>query len=386
MYDINQQLDNTSSVLTDITDLTEQDEAKRNRLVTIQGVVDTYSAEGLSPDGVALLHCLLSDLRVGNCGLESFGDDPRMGTKYVSDQIGLAIGEAEEDLSSSMESFFDVFKSFNSKALTWIDGARRDITNMQSELPRGGKATVQVGGSLPDLEKSVASTADLITYLVTGYRKEIDRTAEELAEQVRKVFSNRANFGIAIRNMKKLKVNAPSGFDNARGHSHSSGPLFGGTTLVITLDGRDSEAQESKGAVVSEIEVTTESVLAASKKLMAALNEVERFLKSRKGTEDAISRGSDRKNYLLAIPAAMGIVMTAIGGPIGSGSWAAILGVGIGLTAPEVRRRFQLIFEDDNQRELVEELKAAAKTMDNSLVVARRAVSDLLAAGKALKA
>lgn len=386
MYDINQQLDNTSNVLTDITDLAEQDESKRNSLVTIQGVVDTYSAEGLSPDGLALLQCMLSDLRVGSCGIEAFGDNPRTGTQYVNDQIGLAIGNAEEDLTSSMEGFFDIFKSFNTKALEWIDSARSDITKMQSELPRGGKATVKVGGNVTDLEKSVGQTSDLVTYLVTGYRKEVARTAEELSEQVRKVFSHRANFGIAIRNMKKLKVETPDGFTNKQGGMHVSPMLFGGTALRLTLDGRDSEASEDKESIVSDIDVTTESVLAASKKLLTALGEIERFLKTRKATEDAISKGSERRTYLLAVPVAMGFVMSSLGGALITPTMGAILGTSIGMSSPEVRRRFQLIFEDDNQRELVAELKAATKTIDNSIVVGRRAVSDLLAAGKALKA
>lgn len=385
MYDTTQQLDNTTTLLTDVTGMVEQDENKLGQLLGAQTIVAKYNAEGLSPDGVELLSHMLKGLGVGSCGLEAFNDNRRTSTQYAHDMLGLAIDSAEEDLTASTENFFDIFKSFSSKALSWVDDSRKQLTTMMSELPRGGKASVVIEADHADLLKSVKDTTTLIEYLLTGYNKQTSRTADEFAEQVRKVFSGRANYGIAIRNMKKLSVAAPEHFKRD-GNVYSTDVLFGGTVLSMSINGTDSEAVEKKNKTTHEVDINTEDVLAAAKQLLGSLTAIEKYLKTRTATEENLSKGGDRRNLLLAMPFAMAFVMTTIAGSALPGIYAAMIGSGASLSVPAVKRRWMLLFEDDNQKELFAELKAAVKTMDNTVTVGRRAVSELLSAGKALKA
>lgn len=380
MYDTAQQLDGFQTLLTDVTDQIDDDSERLHKLSLIANITEEYGVEGLSQDTVAIMKVALEYIGVGSCGLEEFNDNAVASTQYVSDQLDGAIAGAEGDLTESVEGFFDVFKSFNSKTLSWIDEARRDLAKMQSNAPRGGTATVQLRGDVKELASGVADVQKTVSYLTNGYHKETVRVANDLIEQMRKVFSNRANFDIAIRNINKLTVQHPGDFSKA-GDTSATSSLLGGSVMKLTLDGKDSDSKCETEKGTTEVSVTTEQVLDASRKAGQLLNDLERYVKVRQASEKAVDDASDRKTFYLMVPVLVGAMASSLGFAY-AGAWAGAAAA----SSPQVRRRFRLLFTEDNQRKLAAELRAANKLMDATVDVGRRAIADLLKAGNALKA
>lgn len=381
MYD-ETPLETVGTLLSDITNQAEDDDARGAALIELQSSVEQYGKDGFNSLSVSLLSLMFKQLDVPTLGLESIGPDAALNTSYLSGQIESAISENEDDRVASMEGFFDVFRSFNSKAEKWINEASDELAKLISDLPRGGKGSYQTAGTYDSLPAGTDRTARVVEYLITGYSKDLQRSTVEVAEQMRKVFSSRANFNVALANMAKMKIAAPGDFKRSSDDTYVSEGHVGGNVLSIKLDGKDStESMTRIRSTPNTVEVTTEDVLTAARRSLTMLKALQKYLKTREATEASMDKAGSRRNVYLAIPA----VVTVIAGSMGV-AMPLLYGAMLSLTNTEIRRAFQLFFSDDNQKQLIAELKAGVDLIDESFDLAKATVAEIVKAGKALKA
>jgi len=381
MYD-DTPLETVGTLLTDITDQAEEDDARSAALIELQSSVEQHGKDGYNKLSVSLLSLMFKQLDIPTLGLESIGEDDSLNTSYLSGQIEAAIGGSEDDRVASMEGFLDVFRSFNSKAEKWIDEASDELAKLISDLPRGGKGSYQTAGTYSSLTAGNDRTATVVEYLVTGYSKDLQRCSTELAEQMRKVFSAHAKFDLAIRNMAKIKVPAPGDFKRTSGDVYLSEGHVGGNVLSITLNGKDSTESLSRiRSTPNIVEVTTEEVMAAARRTLTMLKGLQKFLKAREATEDAIDKAGNRRRLYLAVPALLSVIASSLGLAM-----PVLYGAVVGLSTTEIRRAFQLLLSDDNQKELIAELKTATDLIDESFDLAKASVAEIVKAAKSLKA
>ena len=381
MYD-DTPLENVGTLLTDITNQADDDDSRGAALIELQSSVEQHGKDGYNGLSVSLLSMMFKQLDVPTLGLESIGPDASLNTSYLSGQIEAAISANEDDRVASMEGFFDVFRSFNSKAEKWIDEASDELAKLISELPRGGKGNYQTAGTYDSITAGTERTARVVEYLTTGYSKDLQRSTGELAEQMRKVFSSRAKFDIAIANMSKIKVDAPGDFKRSSDDTYLSEGHMGGYVLSIKLDGTDSTETMSRiRSTPNTVEVTTEDVMTAARRTLTMLKALQKYLKAREGAERAMDKAGNRRTAYLAIPALVSVMASSLGTAL-----PVLFGVLVGLTTTEIRRAFQLFFSDDNQKQLIAELKAGTDLIDESFDLAKATVAEIVKAGKALKA
>lgn len=381
MLNTERQLLVAQSVLNDVSDLAIADSEQHNTLNTVGDVIRTYSEEGLSPDSVAILKALLPTLDVPAIGLENYTDDRVASTRYVAYNLEQLVSSCESELSGTMESFLDVFRSFDSRTLAWIDEAGKEIAELQSALPRDGKTTRTVDGKVSGLVDGANDVLNLTQYITVSYRKQLTEVAAALTEQMRKVFAARNDIDVSVRDMKKLRTPTPQGFQS-RAAGYTSSEFLGGKVLTLILDGTDSKASVDNANDAVELTITTEQALAAGKKLTDALRVLKDYIKQREKLTKGVDKSANRRDFHLLVPALLTILLTSMLGPLHAGLLSSIAS----LSNTEIRRRFQLIFKDDNQKDLVHEMRAATKLIDLSVDVTRAAVSEWMAIAKAIKA
>lgn len=381
MYDETQQLDEVTTLLTDVTAQVEGDDERADMLLDLQTAVESHGKDGFTPLSISLLSIMFKQLDVPTVGLEHLSEQTGINASYLSGQIEIAIRGNEEDRIASMEGFFDVFKSFTTRTDEWVEKAISELTKLSGSLPRGGKGSYKTAGEYDSISSGIQVTARVVEYLATGYVKDIQRAGSELAEQMRKVFSARANIDVAIRNMKKIEVQPPGDFARSSGDLYTSPKLIGGRVLSITVDGKDSAADLSRvRSDGNTVETTTEDVLTAIRTTITMLKSLQKYTKTRVGMEKTMDDAATRKRWLLLVPGLMAVLASYMGI-----AYPYLVASASAMASPEIRRAFQLLFKDDNQKELLAELKAANSLIDLSVEVAKTTVAEVEKAAKSLK-